>query len=207
MGRSRRTRDHFGFYASNCIDVKSFLVFLVAGLLVILSSVASAQSYIAQPGDTAIQVNVEGRGTIVVRLFPDKAPRTVEHILSLVRQGFYDGTRFHEVQRTPRPYIARFGDPQTRTQPVDSQGIGTGGSGKTVPLEKTGLPHIKGALALARPADNPNGGDAQMYFVLGPARFLDDSYTVFGQVVQGMNVLDAVQRGDRITSIRVLSGG
>ena len=156
--------------------------------------------------DTTIRVNVEGRGTIVIKLFTKEAPRACNRILDLVRQGFYDGQRFFRVTRSPRPFIAQAGDPATRNG-VDGPDIGKGGSGTAVriPYEDSGHSNDKYAVGLAAlVTKDRDSGDSQFYIVLGDGNnFLDGSYTVFGTVTDGKDVVDHLEKGDRITSITV----
>jgi cyclophilin family peptidyl-prolyl cis-trans isomerase len=160
-------------------------------------------AYRPKAGETVLKIEVEGRGDVVIRLFTDKAPKTTSQIQRLVRSGFYNGQRFHRVEKQPRPYLVQIGDPVSKTN-LDSSG--NGGSGATVPFEDSGMPHGEGAVGLARSLDNPNSGDSQFYMLLSPARFLDGRYTVFGQVVSGMSVLRSIERGDRVLSMSILTG-
>jgi len=166
---------------------------------------AFAQGYAPQPGETVVRFDVEKRGSIFVRFFTKEAPKATAQVLRLSRQGFYDGLQFFRVERTPRPYLAFFGDPQTKSLSLDSPQIGTGGSGSKVPLETTPYEHEEGSVGLARPADNPNGGDSQIYFSLGRSKFLDGKYSIFGKVVSGIEVLRKLEKGDRVTSVRIVS--
>ncbi len=154
--------------------------------------------------EPTIKVAVEGRGTIVIRLYPDKAPKAVAHILALARQGFYDGQRFFRVTRSPRPYLAQAGDPDSRNG-VESPNIGSGGTGARIPFEDSGLSNEKYAVGLAALLSrDKNSGDSQFYIVLGDGnKFLDGSYTVFGKVVGGFEVVDHLEKGDRIGSVTV----
>lgn len=162
---------------------------------------ASAQAYRAKAGETVLKVEVEGRGDIYIKLYTKEAPKTTAFVLGLVKQGFYDGLKFHRVERSPRPYLAQVGDPSTRT------------SGKTVPIAETRLPventgysHEVGAVGLVRDRQSPDVASPQFYLMLAPAKFLDGNYTVFGQVVQGLDVLQKLDRNDRVIAITVQNG-
>jgi cyclophilin family peptidyl-prolyl cis-trans isomerase len=123
-------------------------------------------------------------GRVVVQLRPDVAPMHVERIKLLARQGFYNGLLFH---RVIDGFMAQGGDPA---------GNGTGGS--TLPnlaQEFNGLPHVRGALAMARPEDR-NGANSQFFIMLLPRLSLDRNYTVFGRVVSGIDYVDRIQRGE-----------
>jgi cyclophilin family peptidyl-prolyl cis-trans isomerase len=159
--------------------------------------------YMPQPGETVMQMNIEGRGSLTIRLFTKDAPRTTEHIMALARQGFYDNQRFYRVDRTPRPYLARFGDPQSKNLSLDHPNMGNGGSGKRIAYEDSGRRNVIGAVGLSHPPDDKDGGDSQFYIVLGPAQFLDGNYTVFGQVVAGMDLLQQISKGDKVASMKI----
>jgi len=122
-------------------------------------------------------------GRVVIRLRPDMAPKTVARIKVLVRQHFYDGLTFH---RVIDGFMAQGGDPK---------GDGTGGSGQNIPAEFNALKHERGTLSMAR-AQDPDSADSQFFICFAPAPFLDGQYTAFGQVVQGMEFVDKIKRGD-----------
>ena len=123
-----------------------------------------------------------GRVRIVMR--PDVAPRHVERIRALARQGFYDGTVFH---RVIEDFMAQGGDP-----------TGTGQGGSKLPdlkAEFNDLPHVRGALAMAR-AQSEDSANSQFYIVLQPVLKLDRTYTIWSRVVSGMQWVDAIQKGE-----------
>jgi peptidylprolyl isomerase len=127
-----------------------------------------------------------GRVRIVMR--PDVAPKHVERIRTLARQGFYNGTVFH---RVIEGFMAQGGDP-----------TGTGQGGSKLPdldPEFNDLPHVRGALAMAR-AQAENSANSQFYIVLQPVLKLDRSYTIWGRVVAGMQHVDAIARGEPPTN-------
>jgi peptidylprolyl isomerase len=123
-------------------------------------------------------------GRVVVQLFPDVAPQHVERIKTLVRQGFYDGTVFH---RVIEGFMAQGGDPT---------GTGTGGSElPDLPAEFTKQKKfVRGTCGMARTA-NPNSANSQFFIMFAPAPHLDGQYTIWGQVVQGMDLVDKLKRG------------
>lgn len=180
--------------------MRTLLVLLIALLVFALGG---AQDYRPAAGETALKVTVEGRGSFFVKLHTREAPRTTAHILGLVRRQFYDGQRFHRVVRQPRPYLVQIGDPASRN---DVESAGSGGSGARIPFEDSGYKHVTGAVALAALTGEKDQGDSQFYIMLAPAGFLDGNYTVFGQVVQGMDVVQRIQRGDRVSAVTVLGG-
>jgi cyclophilin family peptidyl-prolyl cis-trans isomerase len=132
------------------------------------------------------------KGTIKFVLHEDKAPVTTANFVELAQQGFYDGLTFHRVEPG---FVIQGGDPA---------GNGTGGSGKTIPLEThPDLKHDRaGTVAMAR-SQNPNSASSQFYITLAPTPFLDKNYAVFGHVTEGQEVVDAIRRGDRIVSVAV----
>lgn len=163
----------------------------------------------AVPASSAAQqlvLTVKGKGRIVIQLEPSKAPKTVAHVSRLVESRFYNGQKFHRVVKEPKPFLIQVGDPQSRSQEVADAAIGSGGSGTTVPYEETGLPNVEGAVGLAALPGNRDSGDSQFYILLGPARFLDGSHTVFGKVVQGMDVVRSIELGDEVTSATIVRG-
>ena len=122
-------------------------------------------------------------GRVVIQLRPDVAPQTVARIKELARQGFYDGTPFHRV--IPN-FMAQGGDPT---------GKGTGGSGKRLEAEFSAVKHQRGTVSMARSTD-VNSADSQFFICFAPAPHLDGKYTVFGQVVEGMEFVDRIKKGD-----------
>jgi cyclophilin family peptidyl-prolyl cis-trans isomerase/predicted GIY-YIG superfamily endonuclease len=132
------------------------------------------------------------KGDIVLRLFPDDAPMHSASFLKLAKSGFYDGLTFHRVEPG---FVVQGGDPQ---------GDGTGGPGYHLQAEFNARPHKRGTLAMARASD-PDSAGSQFYICLDDARFLDAQYTVFGEMVDGFETLDAIRRGDVMKTVRVES--
>ena len=134
--------------------------------------------------DNTWDLDLSDGGRVVIQLRPDKAPKTVERIKALSAQGFYNGLMFH---RVIDGFMAQGGDPK-----------GTGEGGSTLPdlpAEFNDLPHVRGAVAAARAAAE-NSANSQFYIMFQPMLKLDNHYTVFGRVVQGMPYVDAIQRGE-----------
>ena len=131
------------------------------------------------------------KGTIKAELYTDKAPITTKNFIDLANSGFYDGLIFHRVEPG---FVVQGGDPK---------GDGTGGSGKTIPLEiSPELKHVKGALAMAR-SQNPDSASSQFYITLAETPFLDKNYAVFGKVVQGMDVVEKIKIGDKMNKVSI----
>ena len=129
-------------------------------------------------------LNLDSGGDVVIRLRPDLAPGHVERIKTLVGEGFYDGVVFH---RVIDGFMAQGGDPTGR---------GTGGSSyPDLKAEFSAEPHVRGAVSMAR-TNNPNSANSQFFIVFDDARFLDKQYTVWGNVVEGMEHVDALPKGE-----------
>jgi len=121
-------------------------------------------------------------GSIKIQLLSDVAPNTVANFKVLANNGYYDGLIFH---RVIAGFMAQGGDPT---------GTGTGGPGYKINAEFNATKHVRGTVAMARTAD-PNSAGSQFYICFGPQPHLDRQYTVFGQVVEGMDVVDQVKNG------------
>jgi len=185
--------------------IRRLLVLAVAVLLVVP---AWAQDKSAPTGADAAAtkspkavITIEKAGEITLEFFPKDAPKHVENFLSLAKKGFYDGQRVHRVEPN---FVVQFGDPQSKTLPMDDPRMGTGGPGHKVKAEFNSRKFERGVLGMARSQD-PDSGGSQVYIMLGPAPFLNGKYTAFGQVTKGMDVVDKIRVGDRITSIKVVN--
>lgn len=131
------------------------------------------------------------KGIIKFALYEEDAPITTKNFADLVSSGFYNGLTFHRVEPG---FVVQGGDPK---------GDGTGGSSKTIQLEiSPKLRHSKGVVAMARSQD-PNSASSQFYFTLDAANFLDDNYAVFGIVTEGMDVVEKLAVGDKMTKVTV----
>ncbi len=122
-------------------------------------------------------------GRVVIELRPDLAPNHVKRIKELVRQGFYNGVKFH---RVIEGFMAQTGDPT---------GTGMGGSGQKIDAEFTQTPFKRGTVGMAR-AQSPNSADSQFFIMFANGDFLNGQYTVWGQVVEGMEFVDKIKRGE-----------
>ena len=123
-------------------------------------------------------------GDVVIRLRPDLAPKHVERIVELADSGFYDGVVFH---RVIPGFMAQGGCPN---------GSGTGGSNlPDLPAEFSAEPHVRGVCSMAR-TSNPNSANSQFFICFDDARFLDRQYTVWGEVTEGMDLIDALPKGE-----------
>jgi cyclophilin family peptidyl-prolyl cis-trans isomerase len=132
-------------------------------------------------------------GNIVFKFYPKHAPNSVTRIANLIKQGFYNGLIFHRVIKN---FIIQTGDPT---------GTGKGGSGLKLKAEFNSIQHIKGTVALARNYDDKNSADSQFYISLTTLPSLDGKYTVFAKVIEGISILNKIQRGDKILSISLIN--
>lgn len=131
-----------------------------------------------------LTLSLDSGGDVVIKLRPDVAPGHVERITTLAAQGFYDGIAFHRV--IPR-FMAQSGCPR---------GTGTGGSDlPDLAAEFSAVPHVRGVCSMAR-TSAPNSANSQFFICFADARFLDRQYTVWGEVVSGMEHVDALPEGE-----------
>ena len=131
------------------------------------------------------------KGVIFLELFPEIAPVHVDNFLTLIKKGFYNGLTFHRVVRDT---IIQGGCPQ---------GDGTGGPGYTIPAEFNFRKHKRGTLSMAR-AGHPDSAGSQFYICLKSMSQLDNEYTVFGQVVKGLDVPAKIRKGDHMKMLEIL---
>lgn len=122
-------------------------------------------------------------GDVTIETFDEKAPKHVEQITRLAEEGFYDGLTFH---RVIDGFVAQGGDPR---------GDGTGGADSNIPAEFNDTPHVEGVCSMAR-AQDPNSASSQFFICLDDATFLDNQYTAWGRVVDGMDAVHAIQKGE-----------
>ncbi len=142
------------------------------------------------------------KGTIVAELYDKDAPKTVANFEKLASEHYYDGVKFH---RVIPDFMIQGGDPLSRDLPAGDRRIGTGGPGYTIPDELKGNPHKheEGALSMAHAG--PNTGGSQFFIVLSTpnTRHLNGVHTVFGKVVEGMDVVRQISANDVMTTVRV----
>ena len=130
-------------------------------------------------------------GNLTIILYKDEAPKTVTRIMQLIEEGFYDGLVFH---RVIPDFVVQTGDPT---------GTGYGGSGKKLMGEFNNLNHERGTVAMAR-AQDPDSADSQFYITLSERPELNQKYTIFGKVVDGLDILDKIVKGDKLISINII---
>jgi len=151
-----------------------------------------------------VEMVIAGKGRMVIELYPDKAPKTVARFLQLVDSGFYNGVRFHRVENHPRPFILVTGDPLSKSLPLDDPRVGTGGTGEKLPFEKNDLKFTNGTLGMVRDVRDENSADSQFFICNGDQRFLEGTYTAFGRIVEGLDLIKKIELGDRIEVVRRL---
>ncbi|HLK14288.1 MAG TPA: peptidylprolyl isomerase [Fimbriimonadaceae bacterium] len=160
-----------------------------------------------QHGETVLELTIEKRGEVFIDLNTALAPKATERIITLTRQGFFNGQRFFKVMKSPRPYLVQTGDPQSRTLAMDDPRLGAAGSGTSVPYEDTHLPYSVGSVVLATVNGNRDSGDSQFYILLADySKLLEGTGTVFGRVVVGLETVSKIELGDRILVAQILSG-
>lgn len=167
------------------------LLLLVSASIVLAEDVKRTEE--SRPETGRIAVIETTKGTIKFALYEKDAPITSANFVELANSHFYDGLTFHRV--VPN-FVIQGGDPK---------GDGTGGSKNKIKLEVS--PKLKhdaaGVVAMARTSD-PNSATSQFYITLAPTPFLDGSYAVFGRVFEGLDVISKIQKGDKMTSVRIL---
>lgn len=160
------------------------LVSLITGLFMLASvTAANAATPAAADPENTLLLQLKD-GTVTIQLRPDLAPKHVERIKTLARKGFYDGIVFH---RVIEGFMAQTGDP-----------TGTGSGGSDLPdlkAEFNSAKHITGTLSMAR-AGSPDSANSQFFICFKPSSFLDGQYTVFGQVISGMEFVNNIKKGD-----------
>jgi peptidyl-prolyl cis-trans isomerase B (cyclophilin B) len=171
-------------------------------------------------GKATVVMTVKGSKQITIELDGNNAPISAGNFVDLVQRKFYDGLTFHRVVRQPQPFVVQGGDPK---------GNGSGGyvpagssSERRIPLEikpkgasapvygqtitdPPELQHKRGTIAMAR-SQSPDSASSQFYFTLADIAFLDGNYAVFGKITQGLDIIDTIQQGDKITSAKVTQG-
>ena len=172
---------------------------LISSALILSGGMAAAQAPQATDGpgpNMVIEVADaagQSKGTIVLDLLPEKAPQHVERLVTLAKQGAYDGVVFH---RVIEGFMAQTGDVAFGKQGGDTTRAGTGGSDlPDLPAEFSDESFGAGTVGMARSQD-PDSANSQFFIDLAPAPFLDGQYTVVGRLVEGWDVLNAIKKGD-----------
>jgi peptidyl-prolyl cis-trans isomerase B (cyclophilin B) len=189
--------------------MKRLVLVGLAGLLVAAAAMAQSQKKTpaakpaTKPAEAAKAATAKGptetvavlqtkEGKIVIKFFPDKAPNHVKNFENLVKSGFYNGTKFH---RAVPGFMIQGGDPNTKSANKATWGqgghVGKDGKEITVKAEFNDVHHARGIVSMAR-AQDPNSASSQFFICVADAGFLDHNYSVFGEVVEGMDVVDKI---------------
>lgn len=155
---------------------------LILTIAMVLTMVTASNSADAANLEDTLYLDLE-YGRVVMELLPEKAPKHVARIKELTREGFYDGIVFH---RVIEGFMAQTGDPT---------GTGRGGSEQNINAEFTSEPFVRGTVGMAR-AQSPNSADSQFFICFQDAQFLNNQYTVFARVTEGMEFVDKIRRGE-----------
>ncbi len=199
--------------ANPCASALSSQPSALASCLLALASCLLPNPALAADKPVQIEMKIEGRGTVMLELYPADAPKTVAHMVDLCKRKFYDGILVHRVEPG---FVVQAGDPKTKTlKPAEMAAmsdqrkmelrIGAGGSGKSIPFEVNNKTHRPGTMAMALSAPRSATGDSQWFINLEANHQLDGDYCVFGKVTKGMDVVKKIKVGDRIASMQVVT--
>lgn len=167
---------------SICHKFRKFCAVFVVAFALLIGATSMSEQAQAYDKENILFLDLD-YGRVVIEMYPDLAPTHVARIKELTREGFYDGIVFH---RVIEGFMAQTGDPT---------GTGMGGSGKKLKAEFNNQPFERGTLGMARAGD-PNSGDSQFFICFDDAQFLNGQYTVWGQVIEGMEFVDKIRRGE-----------
>lgn len=168
-------------------SIKSVCAIIILALFVFLPKNSEAKGAKNMEEKKAPRAIIETKyGEIEIKFYPDAAPGHVENFTTLAKQGFYDGTIFH---RVIPGFMIQGGDPNTKGP--DKSTYGMGGPGGNVKAEFSKIPHKRGIVSMARSQD-PDSAGSQFFIVVKDSNFLDGQYTVFGEVVMGMEAVDKI---------------
>jgi len=158
------------------------------------SAPAAAKPAPAKAGPAPVIVLETAKGTIEIETFPEDAPKTVEHIVGLVKKNFYNGMRFHRAEEN---FLVQVGDPQSRDMSREAWWGRGPGSGNPIGVSEITKKrrHAPGTVAMAHVGD-PKLADSQFYIIIQPRPGLDGKYTIFGRVTAGMDVVKSLKRAD-----------
>jgi peptidyl-prolyl cis-trans isomerase B (cyclophilin B) len=166
---------------------------VVVGVLLLAGRSAHLQAQTASGKEPRAVIETK-LGSMEIRFFPDKAPKHVENFIKLAKAGFYDKTIFH---RVIPGFMIQGGDPNTKDE-KDKSKYGTGDPGYKIKAEFNDRPHVRGAVSMARSQD-PDSAGSQFFIVVKDTPHLNGKYTVFGEVINGMEVADKIVSQQRDT--------
>ncbi len=152
-----------------------------------------------RPTGPKIEVSMSSGGKFVITTDHKGSPKTVEHILNLVKSKFYDRQRVHRVES----WVTQWGAPASKTEDLTKDSVLSGGSGKQLKFEESKWDYHRGVVGVASTGLQV-GGDSQLFILKRDTFRLYRSYAVVGKVTSGMDVVDAIKKGDRIRSMRVI---
>lgn len=164
--------------------IGSAILFLSAGLVLAADKSTAPK---AEPSKGPRAIIKTKFGDIEVKFLPDVAPKHVENFIKLAKDGFYNGTIFH---RVIPGFMIQGGDPNTKDS-LKKDTYGQGGPGYSIKAEFSDMPHKRGTVSMAR-ANDPDTAGSQFFIVVEDSRFLDNKYSVFGEVVRGIGVTDKI---------------
>ena len=160
--------------------MNKFFINLVKSILILILTIGVCMQI--EANDNLLLMELKS-GNVTIEMKPEIAPNHVKRIKQLVREKFYDGLKFH---RVIDGFMAQTGDPK---------GNGTGGSGKNLKAEFSSANHVRGTLSMARASD-PNSADSQFFICFADSPWLDGQYTIWGQVIEGMENVDKIKKGE-----------
>ncbi len=166
------------------ILIGSAILFLSAGLVTAADKSTAPKAETPKGPRAIIKTKF---GDIEVKFLPDVAPKHVENFIKLAKDGFYNGTIFH---RVIPGFMIQGGDPNTKDS-LKKDAYGQGGPGYSIKAEFSDMPHKRGTVSMAR-ANDPDTAGSQFFIVVEDSRFLDNKYSVFGEVVKGIGVTDKI---------------
>ncbi len=167
-------------------------------LLLAMQSAPAGQPQPYSPKGPQIRVTLESGKYFIIATDVQKSPKTALHIMKLVKDKFYDGQKIHRVE----DWVIQWGDPKSR-QGVDVEGVGEGGSGKDIAFEESQVEFVRGIVGLASTGKKV-GGDSQLFILTKDAVRLNGNYAVLGKVTIGMDVVDAIKKGDTVKKMVLL---
>lgn len=170
-------------------------------LLLTLGVLATCAMSLAQ--EVKLIFAIEGKGEFTMSLNYKAAPKSCAQIQKLAETGFYNGQRFHRAVKTPKPFLVQVGDPASK---ATLDGSLLGGSGVKLPFEANDLNCDLGSVGIATQPGQKNSGDSQFFILLSQNRYLNGSYTIFAQITSGMDVVEKIAVGDKISGVRVVKG-
>ena len=168
-----------------CFFVVLFIGFFIQNVSAEIKEKKFTKGEIKKMAETSAVIETKF-GNIELKFFPDVAPNHVNNFIELAKKGFYDGTTFH---RVIPGFMIQGGDPNSKSPDKSTHGMG--GPGYTVKAEFNAMPHKRGTLSIARSA-SPDSAGSQFFVCVAAAPFLDKQYTVFGEVVSGIEVVDKI---------------